>query len=261
MKIAVSKGSGSPKYAYYAQWLTSLDSGIEIIDLSTAGENITATRGILSDCAGLVLTGGEDVDPALYNAPELALLCHRIDRARDEFELSLFEFARQKTMPVLGICRGMQLINVALGGNLIADLPTYYPSVIPHTKQESSDSLHTLAIEPGARLGKMLRCWEGVVNSAHHQAVDRLGDGLTVAARAPDGIIEAIEWHSPETHGFLLGIQWHPERMHDMSLPFSRGIGERFLFECQSYEYLLKGKVYDREHFMTPPSEQSDAGT
>lgn len=257
MKIALSKGSGSPKYQHYADWLLRHDPTAEIIDLARDGDySIERAVAELRQCAGIVFTGGSDLDPALYGRGQDVERCGPIDRERDDFELELFRRAQEWSLPVLGICRGAQLINVALGGTLIVDVPTECPSEYVHTKTERGDSEHEVAIEAGTTLGKMLHKWNGTVNSAHHQAVSRVGSGLRVAVTAPDGIIEAIESDAPEERGFLIAVQWHPERMWDATeSPFSRVLAERFLFECRSYELLLHGRSYDREQFMAAPDE------
>jgi putative glutamine amidotransferase len=261
MKIALTKGSGSPKYAFYRSWLEQIMPGVEVLDLGRDGYDIVRAREELRACAGIVFTGGEDVDPALYSAEHARVLCHRIDRERDDFELSLFEQARAATMPILGICRGAQLLNVALGGTLVADIPHQCNTQILHGKTPEGDSTHSVSIQAGTILGRMLRVWDGTVNSAHHQAIEKIGQGLAVSAHAPDSIIEAVEWADPQSHGFLIAVQWHPERMVAQDSPFARGIGERFLFECQSYELLLRGRTDSREPSAQSPSEEAPNGT
>lgn len=258
MKIALSKGSGSAKYALYRSWLESIRPDLEVLDLARDGYDLSRARSELAECAGIVFTGGADLDPALYGADAMRQLCQGIERERDDFELALFEIARTATMPILGICRGAQLINVALGGTLVVDIPHQRGSDVPHGKTAQGDSMHAVSIEAGTMLGRMLRTWEGQVNSAHHQAIEQLGEGLALAARAPDGIVEAVEWADPSTRGFLIAVQWHPERMAERDSPFARGVGERFLFECESYHHLLQGQSYDRERFMAPPQETSN---
>ncbi len=255
MKIALSKGSGGDKYAYYAQWLRRYDHSVEIVDLACDGYNIDRARQELQDCAGIVFTGGSDIDPTYYGAGDRRSLCGSVDSQRDDFEFELLRLAQQYQMPVLGICRGAQLINVAFGGSLIVDVPTERSTTIQHTKCGDRDSEHSITVEAGTTLGKLLRCWEGTVNSAHHQAIERLGSGLRLAATSPDGIIEAVESSTPDERGFLIAVQWHPERMRDEQSPFSRVLAERFLFECRSYNLLLQSRSYDRDQFMTPPDD------
>ncbi len=261
MKIALTKGSGSPKYAFYRSWLEQIMPGVEVLDLARDGYNIVRAREELRACAGIIFTGGEDIDPALYSAEHVRALCHRIDRERDDFEISLLEQARMVSMPILGICRGAQLLNVALGGTLVADISLQCDTQILHGKTPEGDSSHSVSVQAGSMLGRILRAWDGTVNSAHHQAIERIGEGLAVSAHAPDGIIEAVEWADPQSHGFLIAVQWHPERMVAQGSPFARGIGERFLFECQSYELLLRGRTDSRERSVHLPSEEAHDGT
>lgn len=154
---------------------------------------------------GLYLTGGGDVDPALWGGdPEGTLM---VDPARDELELALIEGALDRGMPVLGICRGAQMINVALGGSLRA-IRTDPELGRTHFVSLDSLSAHSVDIEPGTLLHRILDEETRHVNSFHGNAVDRLGRGLRVSARAPDGIVEAIE---AADGSFVLGIQWHPD--------------------------------------------------
>lgn len=155
---------------------------------------------------GLVLTGGGDVDPALYGeiaSPET----EPPDPERDVVEAALIDEALAHDLPLLGICRGMQLLNVHRGGSLIQHLPT----AIRHVRRTTDRSLpaHCVAIQPGTLLSGIARTETWQVNSRHHQAVARLADGFRVCASDPeDGTIEAIELH---TRRFVLGVQWHPE--------------------------------------------------
>jgi putative glutamine amidotransferase len=174
------------------------------------------------DCfEGLLLSGGVDVDPVLYGAdrhPKLG----RVDRRRDELELALIERARASGRPVFGICRGLQLLNVAYGGTLVQDLPSQRPSPVSHHVRSPPDATaHAVDFESGSFLdtGGPSRV---AVNSRHHQAIDRLGPVLLVAARAPDGVIEAIE----EPGRPVFAVEWHPENFRDDAL--SRRLFRRF---------------------------------
>ena len=159
---------------------------------------------------GLVLQGGADISPQSYGEspldPEWAG-----DRVRDRYEIALFNAFLTAGKPILGICRGCQLINVAFGGTLFQDIPTQVPRALAHRDDEKYDEqLHELQIVPGTRLASL---YPGVsramINSIHHQAVKKLGEGLVVEATGePDGIIEALRWSGP---GFVFGMQWHPE--------------------------------------------------
>lgn len=166
----------------------------------------------LAPLDGLVLTGGHDVDPQWYDArPSPAL--GPVDPHRDEFELALFHAARSRGMPILGICRGLQLVNVALGGTLYQDLPTEQPGDILHDPPVARDArTHAITLSPGSRLQSALDTGVLEINSFHHQAIRDLAPGLTVTARADDGVIEGVEGRAEDS--WLLAVQWHPEEFH-----------------------------------------------
>lgn len=240
MKIALSKASGSPKYAKYTEWLQAADAQVHTVDLSLL--RAEERNNALEECCGIIFTGGADVVPERYGRPEEYERCH-VDHERDEMEFALVHKARELNMPVLGICRGAQLLNVAYGGTLIVDISTDHGNDIEHRSHEGVDARHELEVEPGTILKKICGVFEGNINSAHHQAVENLAGLFTVAAVAPDGIIEAFEVAEAGGNPFLLAVQWHPERM-EYENPLSLSIAKHFLFECQSYELLLKGKPY-----------------
>ena len=162
---------------------------------------------------GLLLTGGVDIDPHLFGARP-----HRdlgsVDRRRDAFELALYRAFRALGKPVLGICRGIQLVNVAHGGDLHQHLPAVADTEQHLQKDFTGAPLQRVALTPGSRLAAAFGTAELTVNSFHHQAVDRVGDGLQVAARSADGIVEALELDDPEG-GFVVAVQWHPEMCWD----------------------------------------------
>jgi putative glutamine amidotransferase len=169
---------------------------------------------------GILFTGGVDIDPGTFGRqPEPGL--GRVDPQRDAFELALYRAARARGLPILGICRGIQLINVAEGGTLHQHLPAL-PQAIQHTQVDIAGiPSHTVSLEPASRLSKALGASELRANSYHHQAVDRLGDGLRAVGHTADGLIEAVE----ATGGSpMLGVQWHPEmsfaRNPEHLLPF-----------------------------------------
>jgi putative glutamine amidotransferase len=166
----------------------------------------------LDGADGLVLSGGEDIHPGLYGvAPSPHL--NPPSRERDLFELALFATARQRELPVLGICRGIQLVNVGLGGTLFQDLPTERPGSVAHDPGAARDDrTHTIELRPGSRAAEALGVTACSVDSFHHQAVDRLAAGLVASGWSADGLIEAVE--SPAEAPWLLAVQWHPEEMH-----------------------------------------------
>lgn len=153
---------------------------------------------------GLVLTGGTDINPARYRqarAPE----CEDPDDERDELELRVLAEALRRDVPVLGICRGLQLFNVAHGGTLIQHLSG---TAIHNSDLPFDEAAHPVRIAAGTRLAAIAGAGEHSVNSRHHQAVDRLGEGLVISAVAPDGVVEAIELPDKP---FAIAVQWHPE--------------------------------------------------
>jgi putative glutamine amidotransferase len=185
-----------------------------------------AAAEILANCRGLLLTGGEDVDPARYGeAP------HPTTGAphpmRDETEIALFVAAKAKRVPVLAICRGIQLANVALGGSLVQDIPSQRPSPLAHDQpQDAGVRTHPVSVSAGSRLADALGATELEVNSYHHQSVNRLAAGLGVTATAPDGIIEGVETEDPAW--WMVAVQWHPEDLTTDGRPWDRGLFATF---------------------------------
>ncbi|HEY1435127.1 MAG TPA: gamma-glutamyl-gamma-aminobutyrate hydrolase family protein [Thermoanaerobaculia bacterium] len=174
----------------------------------------------------LVLGGGVDVDPARYGRPVLENGSVEVDPERDALDFELFERARRGGAPVLGICRGLQVVNVALGGTLVQDIPSERPSPVVHqrTKDEKARRDHQVAIAPGTRLSAIAGAPEAAVNSRHHQAIDEVAPGLAVSAVAPDGVAEAVE---STGEAWVLAVQWHPENL--AGDPFSERLFAEFL--------------------------------
>lgn len=171
-------------------------------------------RGIYDRLDGVLLPGGPDVDPAHYGEahhPRLGL----IDAHRDAIELPLARWAAADDLPLFGICRGHQAVNVALGGSLVQDIPSQLSTTIAHDQPDDvprSRHAHPVQIDPGSRLAQVMGATTALVNSLHHQSVAQVAPGMCVTAYAPDGVIEAME--VPDRH-FLLTVQWHPEDMAD----------------------------------------------
>jgi putative glutamine amidotransferase len=179
---------------------------------------------------GLVLTGGEDIHPALYGA-EPSPHAYPPSRERDLFELALFATARQRELPILGICRGIQLVNVGLGGTLFQDLPSERPGPVAHDPGGARDArTHAVRLQEGSRAAHALGGTELTVNSFHHQAVDRLGAGLVATGWSEDGLIEAAE--TPADAPWLLTVQWHPEEMHADAKAPERGLFRALMEAC-----------------------------
>jgi putative glutamine amidotransferase len=168
-------------------------------------------QAALRDLDALILTGGGDVDPKEYGqAQELEVKDEDIHRGRDELELELAREVQVRKIPALCICRGMQVLNVALEGTLIQHLPKRVGDRVPHVGANGKDGIHPVEVTPASLLAKVLGTTRTSPNSSHHQAIDRLGKGLRVVARSPDD--EVIEGVEAENHPWLIGVQWHPER-------------------------------------------------
>lgn len=185
--------------------------GIPLMIPLTCGDEVA--HEIFSRCHGLLLCGGEDVDPALYGEdadPKLGVTAP----ARDRMEMLLIERARTRRIPIWGICRGIQILNVACGGTLIQDISDDQTTGVQHRDREDSGSWfamrHQLRFETECRLSKILGVRELKVNSLHHQAVKAVGTGLTVVGRSEDGIVEALE--SADDH-WVVAVQCHPEAL------------------------------------------------
>lgn len=164
-------------------------------------------ESLLVQLEGLILTGGGDIDPALYGgAPHPAI--YMIDPERDKSEIALVQYSVQSALPTLGICRGSQVINVALGGTLIEHLPDAVGETILHRLPPREPTQHSIRLTPGSRLAEILFQEEFLAPSWHHQAIRRPAPGLKVVGQAPDGTAEAVEMAD---HPWLIGVQWHPE--------------------------------------------------
>jgi putative glutamine amidotransferase len=160
---------------------------------------------------GVMLTGGGDIAPARYGEVQHPATVG-ISDARDTTEISLIDRAMARELPLLAICRGMQILNVALGGTLCQDLPSLRPGAIEHAQtpaQQRAPATHGVRFDPGSRLAGVCGATRIEVNSMHHQAVERMGDGLVAVGRAEDGVIEAAEFPGRD----ILAVQWHPEEL------------------------------------------------
>lgn len=218
------------KYANYANWILAHGPEVMVKKLTYQPPNLDQIK----DCDGIVLTGGEDVHPRFYNQPEFYDYCFKDDvsELRDEFEWKVLEHTEANSIPVLGICRGLQIANVFFGGTLIPDIPTW--GKYNHSKMpDDSDRYHTITIDPASWIYGIIGETEGVINSNHHQSADRTGKGLIVSAFSPDGVIEAMERKDPAENSFLCLVQWHPERMKDQNSNFVKNIRDAFIEECR----------------------------
>ncbi len=231
-RIALSKGAGSKHYNQYAKWLESYNKDIDCIDLYFI--NRERAVEILKGCSGLVLTGGPDVHPDFYGKGYDTARCS-IDMIRDTLEFALIKQAMKMNIPILAICRGEQILNVAMEGTLIVDIPDDFDDMIPHRCEDPTDCFHSVELMPGTMLWLICTVDSGEVNTNHHQAVDKLSSMFKIAACSKDGLIEAYEWADPKGKPPLIAVQWHPERM-DRSNPLSSHLAEHFLHEVMYYK-------------------------
>lgn len=203
--------------------------------LITPAHDPASVRALLDACAGLVLSGGEDVEPGRYGAePSPAL--GSVNRRRDEVEFSVVERALALQLPILGICRGAQVLNVALGGTLFQDIGTERPGPVLHEQQEDwGQRSHCASVVADSRLHAIVGTDELFINSYHHQAIRDVAPSLRVVARAEDGMVEAVEGRD---HPWLVGVQWHPERYEAST---ADNDPDRLLF--QAFADVLAGAV------------------
>jgi putative glutamine amidotransferase len=202
---------------------------------------VVGSRGaeaLLDGMDGLLLSGGSDLDPVYYGeepVPELGVTVPE----RDAFEMALLERALRRQIPILGICRGMQILNVALGGTLYQDLPSQMDHMVllGHRQQTPKwQPTHEVEVDGGSKVAEIMGTDELKVNSYHHQAIKDLASGLTAVARSPDEVIEAVEWNDLSKR-WLVGVQWHVEAMRDA------GPEHRRLFEahvCAAERHALR---------------------
>jgi putative glutamine amidotransferase len=233
MKKKIGISFSKTNFSHYWEWFTSEDlkEEFELVELSFQKNN-TAD---IHDCHGFVLTGGIDIEPTLYGGEwEYYHAPDEFQNERDRFEEKIFRHAQSAKVPLLGICRGLQLVNVLQGGKLIQDLG--HANEI-HRKS-AEDKHHGVRVETNTLLHEIVGTESGHVNSAHHQAVDiqELGQNLRVNAFAmtEDAAVEGIEFSDKQGRGFMLCVQWHPERMKDKEEnPFSKKLKKRFLEEIK----------------------------
>jgi len=227
MKIALSvseKEEAKGKDSAYFRALVASGAKPEEVEIVSAAD---ARRVRARDFDGILFSGGEDVDPALYDEKTKHESVH-IDRARDTFEFALLDAAMDRRLPILGICRGIQMINVKFGGTLIQDIPS--DMELDHRQQGNrADLTHTVTVtEPESALAGVV-AGSCRVNSLHHQAIKRVGRGLKVTAHSEDGLVEAVE--AADDYPFLMAVQWHPEELVDH--PEQRQIFEQFIAKCR----------------------------
>jgi len=217
-------GGREPTYFLRARYVRAIEElgGIPLILPLNA--DAAGRRRLLDGIDGLLLTGsGPDLPPRLYGERQRYKF-PLVSERRANFELDLVHHAQKRDLPLLGICGGMQTLNVACGGSLFQDLPSQVPDVLSHRQTAKAIHVsHAVTVQPGTLLRTIIKKASMLVNSSHHQSVKTVAPTLIASAIAPDGVIEAVE--SPR-HRFLLGIQWHPEFL------FERHLLHRRLFQA-----------------------------
>lgn len=231
-RIAVTDTGNEVKQGNYLRWLQKAGE-VELVIINVANNNLP----VLQQCHGLVLTGGTDVHPSYYGRKkkDYPHAPAHFDKKRDRLEAACFETALNLKMPVLAICRGMQLTNCLLGGSLIQDLGKKGNQI--HKAVGVRDKGHAVEVVEGSLLHGIVGQSRLLVNAAHHQAVYRLAPELRISASSDDGVIEAVEWADLNHRSFFLGVQWHPERMFAFGLdesPASAPLRQRFFEEVKS---------------------------
>jgi putative glutamine amidotransferase len=224
MKLKLAMTWTPLRFEAYVAWIAHLSPEIEVIPLK-AGTDLTAS---LTEADGLLLTGGGDIHPTFFGASDPQGLSRSVDPARDQHEIEAVRLALQREIPILGICRGLQVVNVALGGTLVIDLPA--AGFRDHSNKNNYQLAHPLSVCPGTQLAEIMQRPTLMVNTSHHQAIDRLGKGLAASAFSEDGVIEAAEWKERKGRAYLSLVQWHPEAM--MNVPDPRAselLGAHFI--------------------------------
>ncbi len=223
--IAVTKISEN-----YKNWLLKADSTIRFVNLFELTRDSAVE--IMQRADGLLVTGGEDVYPGLYGKESDTARCEGFDRNRDSLEMMALRVAFERKIPVLGICRGLQIINVYLGGSLLVHLPADIGESIHHRCPNPLKCLHPIRVVPQSLIHRLTGFNEGLVNSNHHQGIDQLAPGIHAVAFSDDQLIEAIEWAEPENKSWFIAVQWHPERLHENPV-FSEPLAVEFIRQAQ----------------------------
>ena len=226
LRIALSSGSEN-----YVKWVHRGDSLAEIIDLKAMA--VDSALKLLAGCDAIIFTGGEDVVPSYYGKAYDSVRCES-NPARDILEFALIKESMRLQMPVFGVCRGQQILNVALGGTLIVDIPSDQPGDVSHRCEDYTKCFHSVNVDRNSQLFHTSQADTGMVTTNHHQAIEKAAPGIRITAWSADSIAEAMEWAEPDGKAFLMAVQWHPERMDTIS-PLSMPLVKSFLQAAEEY--------------------------
>ena len=234
IRIAISKEKSDSSTTKYANWLLRHNSEVEYFNLYPMG--IDSAIDLLKTCNGLLLTGGRDVFPGNYGMIDDTARCGSFDRYRDSLEFALIDVAVANNMPIFGVCRGEQILNISQGGTLFIDIPTDFDTIVKHRLPDWGKAYHPVNIIKNTMLGDVCEnTKEGEVVTNHHQGINKLGHNLLISAFALDNLPEAIEWKDKSEKGFLMAVQWHPEAM-DTLHPLSAPLAKKFLKESANFK-------------------------
>jgi putative glutamine amidotransferase len=235
LRVALSK-----TYGTYEAWLKKAEPSVVIVNMY--GLRPDSAVKLLETCSGLLLTGGEDVDPSRYGKQNELTKCEEIDYYRDTLEFALIDRAKLLAMPVFGICRGEQILNVAMGGSLLTDLPTDVGTAVLHRSSQSTNGCpHLINIEKNSVIYTITKIASDTVNSYHHQAIDRIAPGFRVTAHSQNGVAESMERINPEGKPFMMAVQWHPEKSTQKA-ELSKPLADYFVSYIKDYSKTLTGK-------------------
>jgi putative glutamine amidotransferase len=220
---------GQPHITIWEYYIQSVirAGGIPILIPSLI--NNDQLRQLASIADGILISGGGDIDPIIFKGQEHNKV-YGIDEERDRVELELVKLAATRSIPLLGICRGLQVINIAMGGTLFTDIADQFSKSIKHSNKSFTKIIHDVKVDPGSLLNSIVEQATLKVNSLHHQGINRLGSGLSVSAVAGDGLTEGIENSEKE---FFMGVQWHPEAMTED--PAAIALFSSFINAAQKY--------------------------
>ncbi len=227
--MSPGRGRAGPRAFLNSSYIRALEAGGGTPLLVAPQLSLDTAKAILRASSGLMLTGGADIHPELYDQPPSGTDMEFVSAERDRQEIALAQRALERDLPVLAICRGMQALNIVLGGDLVQDIPSQRPRALEHRQlSEREENTHDVDIAEDCRLAEVLGATRVSTNSIHHQAIGLLGNGATVVATTEDGIIEGIEMTSQR---WTLGVQWHPEDLIE-SQAHARNLFAAFVKQC-----------------------------